>query len=197
MAKFCIIAIDYENHVPRDGMKNGLDSLSNQTFKDFDLVICHDGPKAMPYEKEYDFKSAGFNPIYLNTPERINDWGHSSRDYALAYAYNNLDCDYYLVFNIDNTLFPEALEKINNKIDDEDSKIVIYGIYHVKEGREISGNPPVLNNVDCMQFIAHKDIWKENNFWYNKEMASDGYMIQDMCSKNQWSIINEVLGINR
>ena len=50
--KFGIIAVDYEGHVPRDGMVNGLKSLSAQTYRCFDVFICHDGEKSTPYSDE-------------------------------------------------------------------------------------------------------------------------------------------------
>jgi hypothetical protein len=161
------------------------------------LVICHDGTKSLPYEKEYDFDSSGLDPIYLNTSDRVNDWGHSSRDLALKYAYENLDADYYVIFNIDNTLFPNALDKINKKIEESGSPIITFGIFHKKENRDILGDLPILSNIDAMQLVAQKNIWSENNFWHDKRMASDGYIYEKMCSENAWSNIPEILGINR
>jgi len=45
MPKFSILSTDYDKHVPRDKMKQGLETISMQTFKDFELIIVHDGPK--------------------------------------------------------------------------------------------------------------------------------------------------------
>ena len=85
--KFGIIAVDYENHVPRQGMIDGLQSIANQTYKNFDIVICHDGPKAKPYSEEIDFAGMGLSPHIINTPNWMGEWGHYSRDLALTYAY--------------------------------------------------------------------------------------------------------------
>jgi hypothetical protein len=68
--RFSIIAVDYEKHVPRAGMVRGLESLAKQTFKDFELVICHDGPKETPYEDEIDFKDAFLSATLSKLLER-------------------------------------------------------------------------------------------------------------------------------
>ena len=199
MAKFAIIAVDYENHVPRQGMVDGIKSLSNQTYKDFEVIICHDGPKEIPYEEEIDFNSLGLSPHIINTKKRNNDWGHSSRDMAMKYAYKNLpDCDYYIQFNIDNLFEPEAFEVINNRIVETESPIVIFSVRHYKAagGAPFTGLPPKACHIDAMQLVAHKDAWKKTGFWYRTEGISDGYIYEKMCEENNWVHIPQVLGDN-
>ena len=50
MPKFTIIATDAENHVPRDRMREGIESILNQTFDDYELLIIHDGPRSNEVE---------------------------------------------------------------------------------------------------------------------------------------------------
>lgn len=226
MKKFCIIAVDYENHVPRDennifntSIFRGLQSLADQTFKDFDLIICHDGPKSKTYQEEgIDFEKMGLNPIILNTLERMNDWGHSSRDYAMRYAYENNIGEYYVIFNIDNVFEPWAFSRIAKEIEKSNNNIVLFPVKHYKVFNGLTFNPdpflklnsnlqsvgpyffksnPNSKNIDAMQLVAHKDIWAENNFWWNKDFCADGIMYKSMCMKNSFSTIhNQCLGHN-
>jgi hypothetical protein len=197
MPKFSIIAVDYEKHVPRNGMVNGLKSLVNQTFKDFELIICHDGPKEVPYSEEFDFSQFKNKPVFMNTPVRMNDWGHSSRDMAMKKAKG----EYFFQFNIDNILYPNCLEKINEEIEEADSKIIIFSIIHHKHfpgsfNFIFTGLPPIANNIDAMQLVAHRGIWGREGYWYNKEPASDGIIYEKMCQKYSYVSIPEALGEN-
>lgn len=203
MKKFCFISVDYENHVPRGeqtpSIHNGLQSIAAQTFKDFNLIICHDGPKERTYEEEgINFKTLGLEPIILNTPERMNDWGHSSRDFAMKYAYENNLGEYYIQHNIDNVFYSHALETLNKDISENPAfNIFIFNIIHMKLGGSVlRGIPPAHCQIDAMQMVAHKDIWRDSGFWYNKENSSDGMIYQDICSKNIWLEVPVVLGIN-
>ena len=193
--KFSIIAVDYDGHVPREGMKAGLQSLADQTFKDYELIIIHDGPKTIPYEEEFDFSVFKNPPVFLNTPYRINDWGHSSRDMGMRVASG----DYFLQFNIDNIHFPHALEKISQRIDETGDPIIIFSIYHFKingDSEPFRGLPPVYCNIDALQLVASRQTWEEVGYWYEKEPSADGVIYQDMCTKFNYSHIEEVLGNN-
>jgi hypothetical protein len=212
MARLCVISRDYEHHVPRDHNPNdisstsihrGLASLSNQTFKDFNVVICHDGPKEKTYEEEgIDFKKLGLEPHIINTPEHNGLYGHVSADYAMRYAYKKNLGDYYIQFNIDNEFFPEAFQIISDSLNDCKEDILIFPIHHWKlfgnkaPRTHLIGVPPVVNNIDCMQLVAHKDIWKEVGFWHSRKYEADGIIYSDMCKKFPYYSIQKPLGHN-
>ena len=212
MTRFCVISRDYEHHVPREhnpdkvsstSIHRGLDSLSNQTFKDFNVVICHDGPKKKTYKQDkVDFNKLGLEPHLINTTERFGVWGHHSADLAMRYAYDNDLGDYYIHHNIDNEFFPEAFQLINNAIETYNRDVIIFEIYHWKiYGKEAmdtpwTGLPPVRQSIDSMQLVAHKDIWKEIGFWNSKEKESDGILYEEICKRFSYHHIPIVLGHN-
>jgi len=207
MPKFSILSTDYDKHVPRDKMKQGLKTISMQTFKDFELIICHDGLKEKTYEEEgIDFEKLGLNPIIINTDKRNNDWGHTSRDKMLRMAKG----DWILHFNIDNILYPRCLEKVSEKIDDSAKKLeasekdpekfsVIFYIKHWKiygDGRIFKGIPPKLMNTDLLQMISSRNIWEEIGYWYNKVERSDGVIYEKIGADYPWVVVPEILGEN-
>lgn len=204
MYKFSILVTDYEKHVPRDKAAQGLLTLSMQTFKDFELIICHDGPKEKTYEEEgIDFKSFNLNPIIMNTDKRYNDWGHTSRDEMLRIAKG----DWIIHFNIDNILYPQALEMISNRIDqlkvsvkDPERFSVIFYIKHWKIDRSglaiFKGIPPKLMKTDLLQMVISRKIWEEMGYWYNKKERSDGIIYEEIGKRYQWAVLPIVLGEN-
>ena len=218
MTKFSIIAVDYENHVHRQGMVNGLKSLAEQSFQDFELIICHDGPKQISYEKEINFKELGLSPIIINTPQHMGNWGHSSRDMAMRQASG----EFFIHFNIDNLLYPNCLEKINNKIEETNSKIIIFSIIHhkinalrrgyilnqcaegwvaeswVPEDKTLffTGIPPVYCNIDALQLVAHRKIWENNDYWNDYHEQSDSKIYERFCKENEYVHIPDILGEN-
>jgi hypothetical protein len=194
MPKFSVIAVDYEHHVGRDGMKRGIASIASQTFKDYELIICHDGPKQVLYEDEINFEKLGVQPVIVNTPARMADWGHSSRDYAMRMATG----DYFIQFNIDNLFYPTAFEQLANLLDAVDEEIVIFTVLHWKAagGAPFRGVPPVHCGIDCMQLVASRRIWQEVGYWYRKDPTSDGLIYQAMCDKYPWTELPAILGEN-
>ena len=201
--KFGVIAVDYERHVPRNGAKEGLLSLLKQTHGNYQVFLCHDGPKETPYEKEFDLKPFGDRITTLQTDRRRADWGHSSRDLAMRHAHRHSDCDYYIQFNVDNLFLPFAFEAINHEINESNSGVVIFSVEHnkLKKGvghpKKFSGVPPYKFNIDCMQLVAHREIWNRYGFWYDRHEQSDGAIYQRMCAENDWTNIDDVLGVNR
>lgn len=194
MPRFSIIAVDYEYHVPRPGMHHGLQSLLDQTFDDYELIIVHDGPKGIPYEEECDLTRFKHPVKILNTPERMNDWGHSGRDLGMRHATG----DYFLHFNIDNKLYPECLQRISDKIDETGSPVVIFSILHFKAagGNKFTGVPPRVCHIDALQLVASREVWENVGYWYTKEGISDGIIYEEIGNRFPWVSIDEVLAEN-
>ena len=203
MPKFTVIATDAENHVPRNKMKQGVDSLFKQNFKDFELLIIHDGPRVGSYDDELDNIPENTGFIYTDQHYGIYGleefyagygWGHHSRDLGLKMAQG----EYILHFNIDNILYPQALQTISDKIDKTKAEIVVFACKHEKfDIQYFSGIPPVMGKVDLLQCVASKKAWDSIGGWYRYDHSADGYLFQEMVAKYGYVHIPEVLGENR
>jgi len=203
MPKFTIIATDEENHVPRNRLKQGIESLNKQTFKDFELLIIHDGPREGSYDDELD--EIPENASFIETDKHYGiygleefyagyGWGHHSRDLGIKLATG----DYIINFNIDNILYPNALQKISDTIDKTSADIVIFACKHEKfDINYFSGVPPVMGKVDLLQCVVSKKAWNSIGGWYRYDHSSDGYLFQELVEKYGYVHIPEVLGENR
>lgn len=203
MPKFTIIATDAENHVPRDKMKEGIDSLVNQTFKDFELLIIHDGQRQGSYDNELD--EIPENTSFIQTEKHYGiygldefwagyGWGHHSRDLGIKSAAG----DYIIHFNIDNILYPDALEKIAQTIDRTQSDVVIFACTHEKFGiKYFSGIPPVMGKIDMLQGVVSKKAWESIGGWHRYDHSADGFLFEEIIAKYGYVHIPEVLGENR
>jgi len=201
--KFTIVATDAENHVPRDRMREGIDSLNNQTFKDFELLIIHDGPRQGSYDNELD--EIPENTAFICTEKHYGiygqpefwagyGWGHHSRDLGIKQASG----DYILHFNIDNILYPHALQTISDKIDKTKADVIIYACTHEKfDIKYFSGIPPVMGKVDLLQCVASKRAWESIGGWHRYDHSADGYLFEEIIAKYGYVHIPEVLGENR
>lgn len=200
MPKFTIIATDAENHVPRNKMKQGVRSILDQTFDDYELLIIHDGPRSKEFEIELPsnaqlLETEKFYGIYgLEEFYAGYGWGHHSRDMGLKLAKG----EYILHFNIDNILYPQALQTISDKIDKTKADIIIFACKHEKfDVQYFSGIPPVMGKVDLLQCVASKKAWDSIGGWHRYDHSSDGYLFQEMVEKYGYVHIPEVLGENR
>jgi hypothetical protein len=193
--KFSIISVDYDQHVQRAGIIRALSSLGNQTFKDFEWIIVHDGPKQVPYNEEFDFALYGTAPRILDFPVHAGEWGYNAREYAMRNAHG----DFFLHLNIDNILYPKCLSIVEEHLRDLSKKIAIFEIFHHKLGVRLSGNPPLCNGIDLMQYIVHRNIWEQLDFKFvGHHYNADGTTIEHLAANNPGTIayIPEILGEN-
>ena len=118
--KFSIIIPHYDGSVVDERFERGIQCLIDQEFKDFEVLIYHDGPITRPIPEIY--KNLNQLRFLKVTNKRYNDWGHSLRDIGIRESQG----DYIVHFNPDNILYPNALKEINNLIED-DTYIMLKG----------------------------------------------------------------------
>lgn len=200
MPKFTIIATDAENHVPRDKMKQGIKSIINQTFTDYELLIIHDGPRSKKFELELPdnarlIETDQFYGIYgLEEFYAGYGWGHHSRDLGVKEAAG----EYIIHFNIDNILYPHALQTISDTINKTKADVVVYACTHEKfDIKYFSGIPPVMGKIDLLQCVASKKAWDSIGGWHRYDHSADGFLFEEIIARYGYVHIPEVLGENR
>lgn len=215
MPLFSIIAVHYQGTVPHEVFCRGIDSIREQTFKDFELLVYHDGPLI-------DASVSTPVPV-ICSEQRFNDFGHSLRDRGIREAIG----DYIVHFNADNVLYPSALAEIANEIRrpprmrDQDTGAVIDSdaiiIFPIKmlglqringtvvqfKGQPgvrapfyeiMTGNPPVYQNIDAMQLVMKRSLWLAEGGWRDKSAEGDGRMYEAFAKKYGYRTVGPVLG---
>ncbi len=215
MPLFSIIAVHYQGTVPHEVFCRGIESLREQTFKDFELLVYHDGPLI-------DSRVAMPVPV-ICTEQRFNDFGHSLRDRGIREAMG----DYIVHFNVDNLLYAPALAEVAAEIRrpprlrDQDTGAVIDSddiiIFPIKmlglqringtvvqfKGQSgvrapfyeiMTGNPPVYQNIDAMQLVMKRSLWLAEGGWHDKREDGDGRMYEAFAKKYGYRTVGPVLG---
>jgi hypothetical protein len=210
MPLFSIVVVHYQGVNAHNVFLRGIDSIVKQTFTDYEVLCLHDGPL---------LDSSVSSPIPITcTPARHNDWGHSLRDRGIRAASG----DYILHFNADNILYPDALQTIANEItrpprlvkktgqvfDTNDIVIFPIKMWNLVKFRDITwqqkkapefytiltGIPPVLQYIDCMQLVMKRSLWRAEGGWYDKRELGDGYMYQSFTAKYGYRTVGPILG---
>lgn len=211
--KFSVIIPYHYSVVSIEQINSLLSSLRKQTYKDFEILLIHDGPNKDSDNLQLEGVS------YIETEKRYNDWGHSLRDLGIRSAKGQ----YILFLNCDNVLYENALQELSNLSEDpiegsfsygdfrfSSRDIIIFPIilkgqttdgYHLfREPNStkdliLTGYPPEKNYIDCMQLVMRRSKWIYYGGWYDKSFAADGEMYPRLVRENLGAIYgSEILG---
>ena len=109
-----------------------LNSLKNQTYKDFEVIALDDESKDNSYEILKDFKSA--NPqMLINVSTHANCGAGKTRNIGLGLAKG----EYIVFLDSDDYLDPDYLESVNGIIEDKHSDVVFIDIIREDESGRI------------------------------------------------------------
>ena len=211
MPLFSIIAVHYQGTIPHEVFCRGIASIHAQTFRDFELICLHDGPLLQP-----DLPM----PCEVRPTDRwYNDWGHTPHDLGMRQASG----EYIVHFNVDNVLYPNALEEMAKEIRrparsflppdkqamDEPNIIVfpikafglqrVFGRYTAQMPDDsfyeiLSGNPPAALNIDTLQLVMKRSLWLAEGGWRDKQRNSDAVLYPEFCKKYGYRIVGPVIG---
>lgn len=172
-----------------------LDSVLNQKFKNFEIIIINDGSTdntekiLLEYENTYDF-------IKVISVE------NKGQGVARNLGAKNANSDYLYFMDSDDYLDSTCLQKLYQTIIDDCSDLVVCSYYRVDEGGNIVNtemnlkSPTILNmNTSPWNKLFKKSKWEEfnikfsENLWYEDLEASLCYLL--VSDKVSW--INEPL----
>ena len=118
--KFCIIIPNYNNdHGNIEGktfLQNCIESVLNQTYKNFEIIIVDDMSTDTSVEtiEKYCNRYEGKIKLIKNIRKRYNG---GSRNVGIEYAMNNLDFDYFAMLDSDDFFVDDnVLQKINDNL---------------------------------------------------------------------------------
>lgn len=103
---FSIIIPHYQPSVTEEEFRRCMKSLEDQTDKDFEVLLYHDGPLTDP-----DAVKDSPYPVQA-TKKRIGDFGHSLRDFGIRQAKG----EWIIHLNADGVLYPNAIETLKEHI---------------------------------------------------------------------------------
>jgi len=107
-------------------LKESIQSVLNQNYDNFEILVCHDGPS-----DEYDkFKNENkHDKIFYFEVDRRNNYGAAQRNFMLS----KVTGDYILHLDDDNIIYPNYFEKMIQQIDDQTGMVVCRIHYNDKE----------------------------------------------------------------
>ena len=108
-------------------IKKCINSLVNQTFKDFEIIVINDGTK----DNSIKIIKENFNDKRIRIYDKENGGLSSARNYAYQYA----NGEYIMYVDSDDYVDKDILKKMYNKAKKEDSDIVVCLSYQDENGK--------------------------------------------------------------
>ena len=178
--KIHIIAVAYEKF---EFLKTFMQSLINQSNKNWILTIIHDGPN-----KEFNDIMESYKKIlpeninYESTNERYNDYGHSLREIGLKKILG----DYVLLTNADNYFVPKAIEILTETLRKSDNNIdVIIFNYVASHHNYITFNTSFKRHlIDISSAVVRRELAEKSGF-KDKSYDGDATYFENIAKVNQ------------
>ena len=154
--KFCIIIPNYNNdHGNIEGktfLQKCIESVLNQTYKNFEIIIVDDMSSDASVEtvENYVEKDKRVHLI-RNSRKRYNG---GSRNVGIEYAMNNLDFDYFAMLDSDDFFVDDnVLQKINDNL--WDCELMLLGLKMIF--------PDGTEQIKINEYDDYKDFFLSDN----------------------------------
>lgn len=199
--KFTIIITAYRRY---DKIKCLLYSLMSQTYKNFEIILIHDGIDQKHEQVINSFLSSGDLPSdinfkYIQSPVRYDDWGMSLRNIGLEIASG----DFIINTNDDNYYTPNWLSEIVNVLNLNPNVNFVYYDMVLSHNNIENHNKkdyglfiPQLKHsyIDMGQFTVKREVIQKYRF--NLSAPADGELIEEMLHELNPFYINKILFVH-
>ena len=129
-----------------------IDSLVNQTFKDFEILVINDGTK----DKSIDIIKEKFHDKRIRIYDKENGGLSDARNYALQYA----NGEYIMYVDSDDYVSCDILKKMYDKAKADDSDIVVCMSYQDESG-----------NITHLEEAINTDLDNVRRYMLNRPSA--------------------------
>lgn len=161
-----------------------VDSMLNQTYKDFRIVIIHNGENSTFREwcngDAYQYGKIGSNKNFLYRESSLNtgNWGIENRIAAL----NGCDTEYILQTSIQDYYIPIFIEEVTKAMESKPDIITFPALNHIFGYATVPG---ILahSRIDWGQFILRTEVAKQGTIMTGPIPCADWYYLEDIMKK--------------
>jgi GT2 family glycosyltransferase len=170
-----------------------ISSLVCQTYENWELLLIHDGPNNNGL-KTYIGNDERIK--FIETKERIGNWGHGLRKWALEELENYTDADYVVITNADNYYTPRFVEYLLRGFDQSHTAVATYCSETVHSYKSWQVLPAKLERgfLDCGAVMIKKNIACEVGWADTESHSADWTFFQDIAHKYSWKNFIKVKG---
>lgn len=166
--KFSIIVPTYKR---TEILNRALNSIKNQTYKDYEVMVCSEGYSREDEICVENFKDDRFTYRYIDKPN-FKNYGNIQRNEMVKMCTG----DYTIWLDDDNIIYPDYLEYANNTID-KDYGMLIFKIKHNYVGVIPKDVHMVIGEIDTLNVMIKTDIAK--SFKWLMQYDADYYFIKE------------------
>lgn len=173
-----------------------ISSLINQTHKNWELWLIHDGPADGNIIQNMVSVISDTRIKLIITPERLGNWGHEHRKNYLNKANKESDADYVVITNADNHHVPVFCEYMMNGFIDNPNALATYcdNMVHSYKAWEIIPCSLKRGFIDCAGVMVKKDIACEIGWRDTTSHSSDWTYFEDIAKRHGINTFVKVKG---
>lgn len=167
-----------------------ISSLILQTHKNWELILIHDGPTDNHGIREQARQDSRIK--YIETKERVGNWGHALRQWAL----NEFDLgDYTMITNADNYYVPVFIEYMLKGFKSH-TAVATYcdTMTHSYKAWEVIPCKLERGYLDAGGVLVKSNIAKEIGWQNTLEHSADWLYFSEIAAKYSWSNFIPVKG---
>ena len=168
---FSILTPTYERY---DELKIAIDSVINQTYQNFEMIICSDG-----YDNQVEniIKEYNSEKIKYSFTEKTNDYGSTQRNYLTKISNGK----YLIYLDDDNVIYQNCLQTIVDNLDSNTGMIIFKIDYDGLDHQLPIRNEIVLGKIDTLNIVVDK-YYTKYAVWYN--YVGHDYEFIKICENN-------------